>query len=107
MIPVGDEVSGRRPFPIFTILILLANVVVFFYELTLSEAELEAFVQSYGVVPAAITGWRDWGGGPIHPLLTLLTAVFIHGGFLHILGNMLYLWVFADNVEGALGHLTY
>jgi membrane associated rhomboid family serine protease len=107
MIPIGDEVPQKRPFPIFTVLLLLANVLVFLFELTLSRGELSEFVQTYGFVPAKITGWREWNEGAIHPLLTLLTAMFVHGGFIHILGNMLYLWVFADNVEGALGHFTY
>src|SRR5581483_7332418 len=107
MIPLSDSPT-RRSFPLVTVLIILANVAVFLYELTLSDSQLQGFVMSFGVVPVEITTGRDIpppDPGPVY--VTLLTAMFVHGGFLHIAGNMLYLWVFGDNIEDLFGKLGY
>ena len=109
MIPLGDSPS-RRSFPWITVLIIIANVVVFLYELGMPGRELELFVQSVGTIPAEIQSGRDLP--PPAPVpgvvwVTLVTAMFVHGGFLHIGSNMLYLWVFGDNVEDVLGHGTF
>lgn len=105
MIPIQDSPERpRRSFPLVTLLLIGANVAVFVYELTLGPA-LPAFVQSYGIVPLEITiGSPLTTSTPSPVYLTLLTAMFIHGGFLHIGGNMLFLWIFGDNVEDSLGH---
>ena len=111
MIPISDAPGVRRTFPIVNILIILANIVVFiFVELTQpSERALEQLIMAAGVIPTEIISGRDLP--PLAPLgnvyLTLLTAIFLHGGFLHLAGNMLYLWVFGDNVEDTFGHLGY
>ena len=109
MIPLGDD-PRRHSFPWVTILLIVVNVLVFVSELGMSERELEIFVQSVGTVPVEIVSGRDIP--PPSPVpgvvwVTLVTAMFVHGGFLHIASNMLYLWVFGDNVEDALGHTTY
>jgi membrane associated rhomboid family serine protease len=86
----------------------LTNIAVFLYQLTLPESGLYGFVQSFGTIPLEILEGRDIpppAPGPVY--ITLLTAMFIHGGFLHIASNMLYLWVFGDNVEDTLGHLEF
>jgi membrane associated rhomboid family serine protease len=91
-----------------TVLIVIANVLVFLYELSLGGRQLDAFVMSVGVVPAEITTGVDLpppAPGPVY--ITLLTSMFVHGGFLHIASNMLYLWVFGDNVEDTFGHFGY
>ena len=106
MLPVEDIVEQRRPFPFVTLAIVALNVLVFLYELSLSPEALTAFVETWGLVPADLTRPGDTGPAAL-AILTLLTSMFIHGGFLHILGNMIFLWVFGDNVEGALGHGTY
>jgi len=99
MFPVGDQdVRGSR-LPIVTWLFIAINVAVFVYELTLSPGELESFFQTYGVVPAQILASQN--------LFSLLASMFIHGGWLHIIGNMLFLAVFGDNVEAVLGKLLY
>lgn len=105
MIPLRDSLRSRS-FPIVTILLILANFYLFWQELSLSEHALDRFVHSYGVIPARITDvfaheGISWG------LLPLVTAMFLHGGWLHLLGNMLYLWVFGDNVEDRLGHVNF
>jgi membrane associated rhomboid family serine protease len=88
--------------------ILFVNCGVFVYELTLSDRSLNRFVQSMGTIPVEILSGLDTpppAPGPVYT--TLITAMFVHGGFLHIASNMLYLYVFGDNVEDALGHWTF
>lgn len=109
MIPLGDSPT-RRTFPWVTVLIIAANVIVFAYELSLGGRRLEIFVQSVGTLPVEILTGRDIPPpAPVPGLvwITLVTAMFVHGGFLHIASNMLYLWVFGDNVEDTLGHGTF
>src|SRR5829696_5650969 len=86
--------------------ILAVNIVVFLYELSLGERGLEGFFYSAGVIPTEFLTGRNIGPPPPEGIiyLTLLTSMFMHGGFLHIASNMLYLWVFGDNVEDQLGH---
>ena len=105
MIPVTDTVHARR-FPIVNLLIIAACIAVFVYELTLSGLEVNRFFLDYGVVPRQINDWWNDPSGLGEPS-TLVTAAFLHGGWLHLFGNMIYLWVFGDNVEDALGHVGY
>ena len=108
MIPISDERTPRRHFPVLTYGLIALNALVFLYELTLSEPRLEAFFYAYGVVPIAVTTGTDVPpGAPAIVWLTLFTSQFLHGGWAHFLGNMLYLWVFGDNVEDTLGRKLY
>lgn len=102
MIPLRDEnPSSSRP--IVTYLIIAINVLVFIYMLSLgSESAIERFVFAYGAIPGEITG--RVGGEPAQEYPTLITSMFMHGGWAHLLGNMLYLWIFGDNVEDLMGH---
>jgi membrane associated rhomboid family serine protease len=95
MIPLTD--ADRRPvnFPIMTLAIIAVNFIVFFVEL----AEGDAFVSRWALVPAHITAGMDW--------ITLFTAMFLHAGWEHILGNMIFLWAFGPEVEDAMGPLRY
>jgi membrane associated rhomboid family serine protease len=101
MIPIGD-VNPRRFFPIATVGLIVLNVAVFFYQLTLSPEALEVFIGESGIVPRRLFEAPDWGA-----LLSLLTAMFIHGGWAHLLSNMIFLWIFGDNVEDHLGILPF
>lgn len=105
MIPVGDS-ARRRITPYVNLGIILACVLVFLYELSLNTFEVNEFFQDWGVVPDQLV---DWWGSPsgVEEPATVVTAMFIHGGWLHLIGNMLYLWVFGDNVEDAMGHGRY
>jgi membrane associated rhomboid family serine protease len=94
VIPLRDVIPSRT-FPFFTIAFIVLNSVVFLFELSMSDMALEGFVRSFGVVPGRLV-WP-----------TLLTSMFLHGGWLHFLGNMLYLWIFADNIEDRLGHFRF
>jgi membrane associated rhomboid family serine protease len=94
MFPVSDVIPSKtRPF--VTVGLIAVNVVVFCYELQLSRPELQSVADTYGVVPAHFAP------------ATLVTSLFLHEGWLHLLGNMLYLWIFGDNVEDRLGHAWY
>jgi membrane associated rhomboid family serine protease len=109
VLPLRDANPTRRT-PIVTFGLILVCFVVFAYELGLgasSEAELARFVARWGVVPSDLTA--AWGRGDFLSLetLTLFTSQFLHGGWLHILGNMLYLWIFGNNVEDRLGRLRF
>lgn len=93
--PFGDDNVKGGYYPIFTYLFLTINVLVFLYEIQLSEGALEAFFHNYGTVPAEVTEGHD--------LHTLFTNMFLHGGWAHLIGNMLFLWIFADNIEATVG----
>ncbi|MEO0096509.1 MAG: rhomboid family intramembrane serine protease [candidate division WOR-3 bacterium] len=97
MIPLRDDIPSLKR-PIFVYLILIINVLIFLYELTLGTY-LRDFILEYGIIPVSIINGER--------LLTLFTGMFLHGNFIHILGNMLYLWVFGDNVEDILGHFWF
>jgi membrane associated rhomboid family serine protease len=96
MIPLRDSVPARRP-PVVMWGILATCLLVFLYELGLTEPELAWLFRTFGVVPARLLG-------PEPPYFTLVTSLFLHGGWVHLLGNMLYLWIFGNNVEDAMGH---
>jgi rhomboid family protein len=103
MIPLRDE-NPIRTFPWVTLLLIGTNIAVFLYEFTLSPRALEMFVLRYGAVPAAVfAGSRFLPAPSTLPYLTLVTSMFLHGGILHLAGNMLYLWIFGDNVEDRMG----
>ena len=104
--PLGDDNTGRRLFPVVTIFFIVVNVLVFLVEL--SQGDIERFFRMWSVVPAEYSQQADLP--PTIPLpfwSTLFTSMFMHGGWLHLLGNMLYLWIFGDNVEDDMGHVKY
>lgn len=100
MIPLYDSIPSRNR-PWATLLLILVNVLAFVYELVLTRDELLRFVYQYGMVPATL--WTPEGLLRLESLPSVVTAMFLHGGWLHILGNMLFLWVFGDNVEDSMG----
>jgi len=113
MLPLKDDVPSRRP-PVVTVALVVLNTLVFLYQLSLDiggstggvahggTAAAEAFVYEFGAVPCRLT--RACAADFPNPLVTVLTSMFLHGGPLHVAGNMLYLWIFGDNVEDTLGH---
>ncbi len=96
MIPLKDD-NPRVLTPFFNIGLILCNVAVFIYQFSRPDPDL--FVHAYGAIPVEIMSGQNWS--------SLITAMFLHGGWLHLLGNMLYLWIFGDNVEGLMGHGRY
>lgn len=109
MLPIGDNDSPNRRFPIVTWILIAVNVLVFLYELTLSTPQLEQLFQTWGAVPGHITNalGHPAAAGSLQALATLITSQFLHAGWLHIIGNMLFLYVFGDDIEDVLGAPLY
>ncbi len=110
MIPLKDDVPSRTT-PFVTMMLIALNAVVFVYQLSLglesdagAAGAAEAFVFEFGAVPCRLTGACTAPGQFPPPLVTVFTSMFMHGGLLHAGGNMLYLWIFGNNVEDTLGH---
>ena len=97
MFPIGDDNSARRTTPLVTYALIVLNVLFFLVELTSGEA----FIMKWAFVPDRFLA------NPSGEILTLFTSMFMHGGWLHLLGNMLYLWIFGDNVEDRFGKLKF
>jgi membrane associated rhomboid family serine protease len=97
--PIGDENAGTVIKPYVNWAIIGICIVVFVYEFILPTAQLNALLFTYGVIPADIVQMQN--------LYTLFTSMFLHGGFMHLVGNMLFLYVFGDNIEDAMGHISY
>ena len=97
MLPIGDDNSGERTFPIVTYALIALNVLFFFVELGGGDA----FVKEWALVPSRFLA------NPSADAPTLFTSMFMHAGWLHLGGNMLYLWIFGDNVEDRFGHGTF
>ncbi len=106
MIPLKDDVPSRS-FPAVTIALIAANVLVFLYEISLGARGQEALIYGTAVIPYQITHFRAASASIVPPPFTIISSMFIHGGLLHIGGNMLFLWIFGDNVEDSLGHLKF
>ena len=107
MIPLKD-MTPRRSVPVVTLLLIAANVIVFAHQMLLPPAAGDLLIRTYGLVPAKIAlalAGRHYTLA--QALLPFFTCMFLHGGFLHIIGNMLFLWVFGGNVEDSLGHVPY
>ncbi len=126
--PIGDDNTGSDSFPIVNIALIVVNVLVFVFLQGLGSND--RFTFAYSTVPAEIVSGKDLVSGdqvvqmetvggrqevripglketPIPVYLTLLTAIFMHGGFAHLLGNMWFLWIFGDNIEHDLGRIRY
>ena len=107
MIPISDE-NPTRLKPLVTWTLIALCVAVFFWQLSFSERGLERLVACAGFVPAAFfAGSKGGACGLPSPWFALVTSMFLHGGFLHLGGNMLYLWIFGNNIEDAMGHLKF
>lgn len=97
MMPIGDDDSGRKSFPIVTYVLIALNVLFFFIEASGGEA----FIQQWSFIPARFMA------NPVVDAPTLFTSMFMHGGLMHLAGNMLYLWIFGDNVEDNFGKIPF
>jgi membrane associated rhomboid family serine protease len=108
MLPIQDSVPSRSV-PVVTRALVLVNVLVFFFELTLPRHGVEQLFYLFGIVPARLTH-PDWAAGigfPAGTYWTIITHQFLHGGWLHLFANMWTLWIFGDNVEDRMGSLRY
>ena len=93
--PIGDEQVKGGYFPIFSYAFIVLNVMAFFFQLSFPNA----LVCEFGCIPNQIVSGQDY--------ITLLTSIFMHGGWMHLIGNMLFLWVFADNIEATVGNIPF
>src|SRR5947209_6474271 len=97
MFPIGDDNSSEKSKAFVNYLLILANVLAFLYEIT--QPDVQQFLMQWGEVPRYISHGER--------VSTLITSMFLHGGWMHLIGNMVFLYVFGDNVEDAFGHLPY
>jgi len=94
MIPLRDVIPSRTT-PGVTVTLITLNILIYLFQLMLSDRGQDAFIMGFGLVPAYFS------------VVNVFTAMFVHGGFMHLAGNMLFLWIFGDNVEDRLGHLRF
>ncbi len=100
MFPLHDE-NPTKNFPALTIAIISANVLIYFWALSFLPAQLNQIYYQFGMVP------YQWTHSPMTETPTVFSAMFLHAGFMHLAGNMLYLWIFGDNIEDALGKFRF
>ena len=110
MLPIGDDDSDRRFAPLVNYALIAINVLVFVFLQGMGGNE--KFTYAFSTVPAEILTGKDIAAGVLEPTpvpvyFTLITSMFMHGGWAHLLGNMLFLWVFGDNIENRIGHIRY
>src|SRR5262250_3147637 len=113
MFPLKDDIPSLTT-PFITVTLITVNVLLFLYQLALQgSASMEGtrathdLILEFGLVPCRLSGACQPGASVLPPVLTILTSMFLHGGVLHVGGNMLYLWIFGDNVEDTLGHARF
>ena len=112
MFPLKDD-NPSRTAPVVTVALIVLNALVFVYQISLQAGgpdgarAAQAFIEEFGLVPCRLTGACRVGPELPLPVLTIFTSMFMHGGLFHIGGNMLYLWIFGNNVEDTLGHIRY
>ena len=106
MFPLKDDIPTEKP-PIITIALIVINCLIFLYQISLGD-QFQYFIIKLGAIPYEITHQTETTSEATFPVnMTLLSAMFLHGGWLHIFGNMLYLWIFGNNVEDKLGHFKF
>lgn len=99
LFPIGDDNIERGHPAVFSYLFFALNIGVFIFQSTLPEGAAAGFVEHFGAIPAEISRGND--------LETLFTSMFLHGSWMHLTGNLLYLWIFADNIEAIIGHVRF
>lgn len=100
MIPIRDH-NPTRGRPTVTLILIIVNVLAFIFEFSMEPRQLQAFFDAYAIIPQQLVTMVS------AEFITLFTSQFLHGGWLHLLGNMLYLWIFGDNIEERMGHVRF
>ena len=108
MIPLKDDNPTVRP-PVVTVTVIVTCVVVWLWQISLGSRGLELAVYRFGMIPAVLLGEAALRPevGVVPPAFTVVTSMFLHGSWMHLIGNMLYLWVFGNNIEDRLGHVRF
>lgn len=104
MIPIKDD-NPTKTYPYVTAALIASNIIIFIYELSLGPY-FEPFLNRYGAIPLFILN-MDAPPEYAEPYITIFTSMFLHGGFFHVAGNMLYLWIFGNNIEDSMGHFRF
>lgn len=99
LFPIGDTQVEEGHKPYLSHLFLFLNIIIFFYEVSLGGALTNQFLIKFGVIPVEIIQGQD--------LFTLVTSLFLHGGWMHLIGNMIFLWIFGDNIEATIGSASF
>ncbi|MFP4641499.1 MAG: rhomboid family intramembrane serine protease [Dehalococcoidia bacterium] len=118
MLPLTDSDLKRKGFPVVNVTLIVICAAIFIYELTLGEMGRAVFFYKFGAIPAELTQGLSFQTlptptgsiditSPVPTWVTMFTSMFVHGGWMHFLGNMLFLWVFGDNIEDRFGHFRY
>lgn len=108
MFPLRDD-NPTSITPIVNWLLIFFNVVIFLYQVSLGPRDMQVFVYQYGAIPAVITGEQSLPASieTIPPAMSVFTSMFLHGGWMHLIGNMWFLWIFGNNIEEAMGSIRY
>ena len=108
MLPLNDD-NPTEHTPVVTITFIVACCLVFLYQSSLPPAPGEAFVYQYGAIPSVVFGHATLPPevAAVPAFATMLTSMFLHGSWMHLIGNMLYLWVFGNNIEDIMGHVRF
>jgi len=108
MFPLKDD-NPTAITPVITWMLIAVNVMIFAYQASLGPRASQIFVYQFGAIPAVVTGDQSLPGNlvAVPPFLSVFTSMFLHGGFMHLIGNMWFLWIFGNNIEEAMGHLRY
>jgi membrane associated rhomboid family serine protease len=108
MFPLRDD-NPTTITPFVTWALIAANVVVFLYQISMTPDAAQLFVYKFGAIPAVVLGTKSLPVqiAPIPPLMSVFTSMFLHGGWMHLVGNMWFLWIFGNNIEEAMGHGRY
>lgn len=104
MIPLKDNIPSRR-LPVMNVTLIVVNIIVFFYEISLGK-EIEYLFYHFGIIPKVFLE-NILDANISEAIIPVFTSMFLHGGILHLIGNMLFLWIFGDNVEDRLGHVNF
>ena len=108
MFPLKDD-NPTTITPIVTWTLIAINTAVFLYQISLGPGSSQLFVFQYGAIPSVILGHQSLNANiaVIPPVLSVFTSMFLHGGFMHLIGNMWFLWIFGNNIEDSMGHLRF
>lgn len=106
MFPLRDNLRSHS-LPIATISIILANIYFFYRELSIPDHIANEMIRQYGLIPVRFIEGLSRGSTNIYDYIPIVSNLFLHGGWMHIIGNMWYLWIFGDNIEDWLGHISF
>ena len=106
MFPIKDE-NPTQTRPYMTCILIGLNILIYFHQISLTENENYTLILEYGFKPAHFFSYNTQKYYNISPILTIFTSMFMHGGILHLLGNMLFLWIYGNNIEDSMGHIKF